>query len=455
MIPAPAPAAGGRRVIPRPERPGAGRRVAWALLVLGGAGVAWWLLRPVTGPTLVTAVARRQEVRGAWPLPEFKPFYAAAYRDSGAPAREVGWLRGAGLNSWFPLAYAQGRVAWPSEVLPDTRALWGEWSPLDAALAEARRLDVDVYLYFVVGYAGRPDDPWTAPRLRDRPERDMVNRLGAGTLAGAAGGAVTGSAALWQTFCLSETADFLVRVVEEALGRYPGVQGIHLDYLRLPGEDFDYAEACLDRFLDERGYQVPGDTVAVRAAAVLTRHGPEWQAFRAGQVTGLLRRVREFLDRRHPGLALTVTVEADPDAAYRVFGQDWRGWVREGLVDAIVPVAAAGWAPEELRAYTEALVDWAGQVAAEHRSRRRTVRTAAVIVGLETAPEAPLEPDRLEALVDAVRAAGAQGIVLRPLPAWRREQYQVLRRLGAPASDTWPELRDYEPVLRRLFPGGG
>jgi arginase len=70
-----------------------------------------------------------------WPHSDYKPWQADVYaRDPDVVLRELDWMREVGINTYLPLALASGRVNWPSERFPDTRALFGVRSPLDAAI---------------------------------------------------------------------------------------------------------------------------------------------------------------------------------------------------------------------------------------------------------------------------------------------------------------------------------
>ncbi|HIJ89806.1 MAG: family 10 glycosylhydrolase [Desulfobulbaceae bacterium] len=145
-------------------------------------------------------------------------------------------------------------------------------------------------------------------------------------------------------------------VVRELLARYP-VAGIHLDFIRYPGPGYGKSDTLAGEFqqlwgLDPRllpeelnaetvtawleGTQPPADRILTTAALF-------WNEFRAGQVTQLLREVRQAVDQAGaPKPILSVAVFPEPSGAYLENGQEWQAWAAEGLVDALYPMTYFG-----------------------------------------------------------------------------------------------------------------
>ena len=232
-----------------------------------------------------------------------------------------------------------------------------DFDPLGQLLAECAPLPLHAWLnvYYLWGGAappentnhpGHPGQPWILADNTGRPVSGYSareKRLGwiEGTYADPAS---------------PEYRNLFVKVVRELLARYP-VAGIHLDFLRYPGPGYGKSNILAGEFqrlwgLDPRllpeklnaeivtawleGTQPPADRVLTTAALF-------WNEFRAGQVTQLLREVRQAVDQDGaPGIALSVAVLPDPSAAYLKNGQEWQAWAAEGLVDALYPMAYFG-----------------------------------------------------------------------------------------------------------------
>src|SRR5215212_2566848 len=82
-----------------------------------------------------TGAGQGSPVYAVWPHSDYKPWQADVYaRDPGFVLQELDWMREVGINTYLPLALSSGRVNWPSDRFPDTRALYGTASPLDLAV---------------------------------------------------------------------------------------------------------------------------------------------------------------------------------------------------------------------------------------------------------------------------------------------------------------------------------
>jgi uncharacterized lipoprotein YddW (UPF0748 family) len=139
--------------------------------------------------------------------------------------------------------------------------------------------------------------------------------------------------------------DHVTSVIGDIVSRY-AVDGIHLDYIRFPNEEFDYSAEALDAFRSEITSRIGGAErreYAVRARGrplFYTEMFPQgWQEFRRARVTALLTRIRATVKARRPRAMLTAAVFPDAnDATNRRF-QNWGGWLEAGLLDAICPMA--------------------------------------------------------------------------------------------------------------------
>ena len=135
------------------------------------------------------------------------------------------------------------------------------------------------------------------------------------------------------------------KVIGDIASRYD-VDGIHLDYIRYPNDEFDYSAEALEEFRAEITSRVSGAErrdYASRARGrplFYTEMFPQgWQEFRRARLTALLTKIRATVKSRRSRAMLTAAVFPDAnDAANRRF-QNWGGWLEAGLLDAICPMA--------------------------------------------------------------------------------------------------------------------
>jgi uncharacterized lipoprotein YddW (UPF0748 family) len=194
--------------------------------------------------------------------------------------------------------------------------------------------------------------------------------------------------------------EHVTKVIADIVSRYD-VDGLHLDYIRFPNDEFDYSAEALDEFRAEITSRITGAErreYASRARGrplFYTEMFPQgWQEFRRARLTALLTKIRATVKARRPQAMLTAAVFPDAnDAANRRF-QNWAGWLASGLLDAICPMA-----------YTTDPAVFRTQIAnAEHLAGRHSVWAG--IGAFQLPPAATVENIR------AARQLGAEGIVL-------------------------------------------
>jgi uncharacterized lipoprotein YddW (UPF0748 family) len=131
-----------------------------------------------------------------------------------------------------------------------------------------------------------------------------------------------------------EVQDYTVRIVADILSNY-NVDGIHLDYVRYPGSNYGYNEKAVSRFntrFDRSGTPAADD--------------PQWLSWRRDQVTALVRKIYSEANAVRPEVKVSAATICWGDLggsfehtdAYREALQDWAGWMRDGIVDAVVPM---------------------------------------------------------------------------------------------------------------------
>lgn len=138
---------------------------------------------------------------------------------------------------------------------------------------------------------------------------------------------------------------YLAALVHELVTNY-AVDGVHLDYVRFPGEDFDYSRGALDQFKAS----VRPDLTAgeLRTLEARERHEPlifvnmypeRWSAFRRSRLTASVMRLRAVVKTARPTAIISAAVVPDVDAARTTRFQDWRTWLDQDLIDVLCPMA--------------------------------------------------------------------------------------------------------------------
>ena len=213
----------------------------------------------------------------------------------------------------------------------------------------------------------------------------------------------------------------LEHVVEDLARRYD-VDGVHLDYVRFPNQQFDYSRFAIAEF---RAEMRPRLSAPVRADldkaetddlfAYPDRFPAEWKAFRRARLTSLVAVLRQTLKAARPGALLTAAVAPDAQDASDERLQDWHAWLANGLVDAVAPMA-----------YTQDASRFAEQIAAA----RDVAGGRAIWAGIGAYR---LSPAQTIENIQAARRLGTAGFVLF--------SYDSLTGGKAPAADYLTTVR--------------
>ncbi len=135
---------------------------------------------------------------------------------------------------------------------------------------------------------------------------------------------------------LPQVRDHLAAVVGEIAARYD-VDGVHLDYVRYPGQEYGYHPQALERFRAETG-----------ASGTPAPDDPTWSRWRRAQVDALVAAAREAVRATGSRAVVSAAVIAwgegpgaggfEATRAYTEVFQDWPAWARSGALDAVLPM---------------------------------------------------------------------------------------------------------------------
>ena len=189
-------------------------------------------------------------------------------------------------------------------------------------------------------------------------------------------------------------------MIADLVRRY-AVDGVHLDYVRYPGPEFDFGRAALDEF---RTSVVP-DLTRAEAATLESRFREDvlayvdmfpqrWAAFRRTRLTAMVMRVREAVRRERPGAVVSAAVLPDASDAATLKFQDWMRWLETDLLDAACPMV-----------YTQDAAQFESQI----RNAVNAAATGEIWAGIGAYR---LTSDQTIERITTARRAGASGVVL-------------------------------------------
>jgi uncharacterized lipoprotein YddW (UPF0748 family) len=166
--------------------------------------------------------------------------------------------------------------------------------------------------------------------------------------------------------------DHTAAVIGEIAAKY-AIDGVHLDYVRFPNEDFDYSPAAMEQFkaamlpnLTDRERREAAAREALDPSAYANLFPERWSDFRRSRLTSLVIKIRTAVKTARPSVLVSAAVVPDAQQAFDSRLQDWRGWIDQSLLDVICPMAyttEAGIFQKQItaaRAYAGSRPVWAG-----------------------------------------------------------------------------------------------
>ena len=219
--------------------------------------------------------------------------------------------------------------------LPDT------FDPLREVirLSHAKGIEVHAWfnMYFTWSLKTKPTNP--EHPLNKHPEWFMVsvtgNNMADCDIDSIQNGGVEGR---YMSPGHEEVRSYLSRVITEVIVTY-NVDGIHMDYVRYPGRDYDFHPKICQDFFERYGVD-PREVVSGKSAIDSTlEYLGKWVDYRTDQIDKQVRSIRRRINLVDKNIRLSAAVKAHADEAYYQYGQNWIGWLTEGIVDFVVTMS--------------------------------------------------------------------------------------------------------------------
>ena len=296
---------------------------------------------------LFTRPAFGGELRGAWVTAWDPGFFTPAQADATIQAAIDGHL-----NALFVQVRKTADAYYDSTLEPRADDIAPGFDPLGYLIDKAHAHGIQVHAWINVYRVWKHRELPTNPDHIVNSRREWLNKD--------FNGDVRASEGLYLDPGNPEARKHIVNVVGEIASRYD-VDGIHLDYIRYPGKTWGYSDTALKRYYAYSGTvkkPKPGD--------------PRWLNWRRDQVTALVRMIRERLREVRPGAKLTAATVPWGDCPskfsaslpYGKVCQDWKKWLREGLLDANIPmnyrIETSAKEAMEFRKWLGAFKKWGG-----------------------------------------------------------------------------------------------
>ncbi len=194
-----------------------------------------------------------------------------------------------------------GYVYYNSSILPLSKKY--SWDPLEYIVKMGKKYNISIHVYINALAEG---DTKVNYFLKENPDiaiRDKNNKeIG------------------WVDPASQKQISRITNIVYEILKKYD-VDGIQLDRIRLPSNA--YRLPLTEEEFKEKYGIIPSE------------NWEKWIEFKASKITTFVKKIRETIKQINPDIRFSAAVIPDSERARTVLAQDWRRWLREGIVDFV------------------------------------------------------------------------------------------------------------------------
>ncbi len=362
------------------------------LLIMGGA------IHIMVGCGVDPEAAIDSEFRGLWVV-------RTSMKSQASIEQVIERAYESNFNALLVQVNGRGEAYYESEIVPKMPDIPEGFDPLAFCIRRAHAVGIEVHAWinaFTVGQlgCGEYQDKHV---LTQHPEWSLVDHNQVSTLDYTAEMGRDELVSVMLDPAIEGVKEYVRNVFMEVAANYD-VDGVHFDYIRYPGRKYGYSDEARDEFRKLTGYD-PLDLVKkpetlrgeiVDGEDLFENLSAKWDEFRREQVTEVVRRVWKDIKRTKPDVAVSCAVFPDVDDSYNRRMQDWRGWIQEGIVDFVVPMA-----------YTQNTQRFTGHIqkAVEMPPGRKALAGVGVYLMLE-------DPAGCIEKIEAARDLEAPGVVL-------------------------------------------
>jgi uncharacterized lipoprotein YddW (UPF0748 family) len=321
--------------------------------------------------------------------PEFRAMWVTAWQSGLLTPAEVDetirLAKLANLNALIVQVRKTGDAYYISDYEPrgDNLTL-PDYDPLDYIVKQAHASGLEVHVWMNTYKIWQGKKPPVSPEHVFNKHPEWISR------------SITGALDADGQYALDpgilEVQEYTRDIYLDCVRKYD-VDGIHFDYVRYWGRNYGYSNLAVARFNREAG-----------RTGIPKPDDPEWCQWRRDRVTALVRDVYTAVKAVKPEVKVTAAVMCGGECSwnfrntypYKSYLQDWERWLREGIVDAVIPM---NYRSEGNAKYAAQFRDWT-KAAVRLRNGRQ------IYNGILT--------DRTNYLVTQIKAtriSGADGIV--------------------------------------------
>ncbi|HIA70652.1 TPA: hypothetical protein EYN98_32320 [Candidatus Poribacteria bacterium] len=248
----------------------------------------------------------------------------AIWNHSGTGAYPGDWdrsayeLAAAGFNMIFPNMLWAGLAHYASDILPRSWTFDHYGDQISQCVLAARKHGLEVHIWKVNwNLSNAPKSFVETLRQENRLQKSKTN-----------------TEILWLCPSHQDNRKLEIDSLIEVTKKYD-IDGIHFDYIRYPSSDGCYCDNCRQGFTRSINQKVKNWPANVLKSGEMRK---KFIAWRADQITILVKAVSEKAKLTRPNLKISAAVFNDYPYCVQSIGQDWVKWAKLGYVDFLCPM---------------------------------------------------------------------------------------------------------------------
>lgn len=237
----------------------------------------------------------------------------------------------------------RGDAYYNSTYEPKAEELETGFDPLDYLIQKNQGNNLRIHAWINVFYLWSSESPpkaenhlvnqrpgWIAYPVNIPPDSSLFERR-------------SNSEGLFNSPLLPEVQNHVLNILTDILSHYK-IDGIHLDYIRFPGSNFDFHPWVRHQFrklyiLDPLEFENDKENFILKYGnAGYELYYNRWTRFLRNGLSDFVRTLSQTVRKKNPGIIISAAVKADLSTAHLSYYQEWDRWLKEGWIDWAVPM---------------------------------------------------------------------------------------------------------------------
>ncbi len=122
---------------------------------------------------------------------------------------------------------------------------------------------------------------------------------------------------------LPQVREYTLNIINDLLLNYPQLAGLHLDYIRYPGEDYGYHPQAMEIF----------------EKSIIPNTYSNRMLWKEALITKFVKDIYLRVKELNPRLELSAAVIADKVKGRAKYSQNWQEWLNQGIIDKVYLMA--------------------------------------------------------------------------------------------------------------------